>query len=87
MRSQIFDVQEMTNQKVAIITGGSSGIGSATEIGLAKEGVRVAVAARCVKDSSVPFSPMNFAAPSVISSQLEGEVVFLFNELYLYLFL
>ena len=36
----------MTNQKVAIITGGSSGIGQATAVALAKEGVRVVIAAR-----------------------------------------
>jgi NADP-dependent 3-hydroxy acid dehydrogenase YdfG len=36
----------MTNQKVAIITGGSSGIGRATAVALAKEGVNVAIAAR-----------------------------------------
>lgn len=46
MRSQIFDILEMTKQKVAIITGGSSGIGRATAIALAKQGVRIAVAAR-----------------------------------------
>jgi NAD(P)-dependent dehydrogenase (short-subunit alcohol dehydrogenase family) len=40
----------MTNQKVAIITGGSSGIGRATAVALAKEGVKVTVAARRVKE-------------------------------------
>jgi NAD(P)-dependent dehydrogenase (short-subunit alcohol dehydrogenase family) len=36
----------MTDQKVAIVTGGSSGIGRATAVALAKEGVKIAVAAR-----------------------------------------
>lgn len=40
----------MTNQKVAIITGASSGIGRATAIALAKEGVKVTVAARRSKE-------------------------------------
>jgi NAD(P)-dependent dehydrogenase (short-subunit alcohol dehydrogenase family) len=35
-----------TDQKVAIITGGSSGIGRASAVALAKQGVKVAVAAR-----------------------------------------
>jgi NAD(P)-dependent dehydrogenase (short-subunit alcohol dehydrogenase family) len=40
----------MTNQKVAIVTGGSSGIGRATAVALAKEGVKVTVAARRAKE-------------------------------------
>jgi NAD(P)-dependent dehydrogenase (short-subunit alcohol dehydrogenase family) len=36
----------MTDQKVAIVTGGSSGIGRATATALAKQGVKVTVAAR-----------------------------------------
>jgi NAD(P)-dependent dehydrogenase (short-subunit alcohol dehydrogenase family) len=41
----------MADQKVAIITGGSSGIGRATAVALAKEGVRIAIAARRVEGS------------------------------------
>jgi NAD(P)-dependent dehydrogenase (short-subunit alcohol dehydrogenase family) len=40
----------MTDQKVAIITGGSSGIGRATAVALAKEGVKIAIAARRTKE-------------------------------------
>jgi NAD(P)-dependent dehydrogenase (short-subunit alcohol dehydrogenase family) len=40
----------MANQKIAIVTGGSSGIGRATAVALAKEGVRVVVAARRSKE-------------------------------------
>jgi NAD(P)-dependent dehydrogenase (short-subunit alcohol dehydrogenase family) len=40
----------MTDQKVAIVTGGSSGIGRATAVALAKEGVKVMVAARRAKE-------------------------------------
>ena len=47
---QIFDLQEMTNQKVAIITGGSSGIGRAAAVALAKQGVKIAIAARRAKE-------------------------------------
>jgi NAD(P)-dependent dehydrogenase (short-subunit alcohol dehydrogenase family) len=36
----------MTDQKVAIVTGGSSGIGRATAVALAKQGVKIAIAAR-----------------------------------------
>jgi NADP-dependent 3-hydroxy acid dehydrogenase YdfG len=40
----------MTNQKVASITGGSSGIGRATAVTLAKECIKVVIAARRVKE-------------------------------------
>ena len=40
----------ISNQKVAIIKGGNSGIGRATAVALAKEGVKVAIAARREKE-------------------------------------
>ena len=40
----------MTDQKVAIVTGGSSGIGRATAIALAKQGVRISIAARRIDE-------------------------------------
>ena len=43
-------IENMTDQKVAIVTGGSSGIGRATAIALAKEGVKIVVAARRSKE-------------------------------------
>jgi len=43
-------VNRLTDKKVAIITGGSTGIGRASAVALAKEGVKVAVAARRIKE-------------------------------------
>ena len=43
-------IHGMTNQKVAIITGGNSGIGRATAVALAKEWVKVAIGARRAKE-------------------------------------
>jgi NAD(P)-dependent dehydrogenase (short-subunit alcohol dehydrogenase family) len=40
----------LANQKVAIITGGSSGIGRAAAVALAKQGVKIAIAARRAKE-------------------------------------
>ena len=42
--------RSMTDRKVGIVTGGSSGIGRATAVSLAKLGVNVAVAARRFKE-------------------------------------
>jgi NAD(P)-dependent dehydrogenase (short-subunit alcohol dehydrogenase family) len=40
----------MTDQKAAIITGGSSGIGRAAAVELAKQGIKIAIAARRAKE-------------------------------------
>ena len=46
----------MTDQKAAIITGGSSGIGRAAAIALAKQGVKIAIAARRAKEGEETVS-------------------------------
>lgn len=43
-------MNRLTDKKVAIITGGSSGIGRASAVALVKEGVKVAVAARRIEE-------------------------------------
>ena len=52
---------KMTNQKVAMITGGSSGIGRATAVALAKEGVNIATAARRTKEGEETVQPVKEA--------------------------
>ena len=47
---QSISMISLEDQKVAIVTGGSSGIGRATAIALAKQGVKITVAARRVKE-------------------------------------
>ena len=43
-------IRLMKQQKVAIITGGNSGIGRATAVGLARQGVNITIAARRPKE-------------------------------------
>jgi NAD(P)-dependent dehydrogenase (short-subunit alcohol dehydrogenase family) len=76
----------MTDQKVAIITGGSSGIGRSTAIALAKERVKITVAARRAKEgeetvrlvkeagSEVIFVKTNVAKEDDVRSLIEKSV-------------
>ena len=54
-------IENMTDQKVAIVTGGNSGIGRATAIALAKEGVKIVVAARRSKEGQETVHLINEA--------------------------
>jgi NAD(P)-dependent dehydrogenase (short-subunit alcohol dehydrogenase family) len=51
----------MTTEKVAITTGGSSGIGRATAVALAKEGVKVVIAGRRAKEGEETVQLVNEA--------------------------
>ena len=57
----------MMEQKVAVVTGGSSGIGRATAIALAKLGVKVAVAARRSEEGEETVSLIKEAGSDGIS--------------------
>jgi NAD(P)-dependent dehydrogenase (short-subunit alcohol dehydrogenase family) len=56
----------MTNQKVAIVTGGNSGIGRATAIALAEEGAKITVAARRVSEGEETVRLINEAGNDAI---------------------
>jgi NAD(P)-dependent dehydrogenase (short-subunit alcohol dehydrogenase family) len=68
----------MTVQKVAIITGGSSGIGRATAVALAKEGTKIGVAARRIKEGEETVREVKEAGSDGIFAKTdvanEGEV-------------
>ena len=56
----------MTDQKAAIITGGSSGIGRAAAVALAKQGVKIAIAARRAKEGEETVRLVKEAGSEVI---------------------
>ena len=59
----------MTDQKAAIITGGSSGIGRAAAVALAKQGVKIAIAARRAKEGEETVRLVKEAGSEVIFVQ------------------
>ena len=60
----------MTDQKAAIITGGSSGIGRAAAVALAKQGVKIAIAARRAKEGEETVRLVKEAGRAALSETL-----------------
>jgi 3-oxoacyl-[acyl-carrier protein] reductase len=59
------------DHKVAVITGGSKGIGKAIALGLARQGCKVVIAARAREDLKVAESELKEFAPDVLGVQAD----------------